>query len=479
MTFVLLIGLTLAQFSWANTPDPTTRAFPSAVTQSFVKKGIANNEFTAYALPIAPFVKRNPQAYSHGSTQLVNPASVAKVFTTGLALQALESTYRFKTGFHVGAEPVDGVLNGALYIKGSGDPAFLTGDLWSSLRQLRTKGVDVINGPVVLDDSAFSEQMPSLGLAEDDAFDDAPHRAYHAQPDALLMNFGAMSIDLKLNENTLVVVPEEAPRGWAFVSEVNLTNGGCGAWKNGMSIDFAKSGQNVVVTVKGNYPRKCGQSRLPIRVPVQDWLWESWVKEIWVQLGGKFSGPQGGQVIKGITPVNTIALYTHYGKPISDLVKQINKWSSNVMARHLELAVAGTPELFNQQMKEWLRTQGIASQDWFFENGSGLSRNTRIDAKGLTEFLRYMATRSDFPDFLASFPRAGADGTLNRRVNNVAGFAYLKTGSLNGVRSLGGYLRDREGQMWAVGILVKSPKAWDSWVPMESLLEFLYRAESQ
>ena len=182
-------------------------------------------------------------------------------------------------------------------------------------------------------------------------------------------------------------------------------------------------------------------------------------------------------MIKGVTPANTIALYTHYGKPLSDLIKQINKWSSNVMARHLELAVAGTPEAFNAQLKDWLKLQGISSDDWFFENGSGLSRNTRIDAKGLTEFLRNMASRSDFPDFLASFPRAGTDGTLHRRVNNVDGFAYLKTGSLNGVRSLGGYLRDREGQLWAVGVLVKSPRAYDSWGPMESLLEFIYRAE--
>ena len=474
---IVLFSLALPQATWSSPLDPQVRAFPDSVTQAFVKKGIAADNFTAYALPIAPFVHRKPQAYAHGSSQLVNPASVAKVFTTALALQKLESTYRFKTGFHAVSEPVDGVLAGPLYIKGSGDPAFLSADLWASLRQLRTKGVDIINGPVVLDDSAFAEQLPSLGLAEEDAFDDAPHRAYHAQPDALLLNFGAMSIDLKINESTVVVVPEEAPKDWAFVSEINLTGGGCGAWKNGMSVDFAKAGRDVVVTVKGNYPRRCGQSRLPIRVPAQDWLWESWVQEIWLELGGKFAGPQGGQVIKGVTPANTIALYTHYGKPLSDLIKQINKWSSNVMARHLELAVAGTPEAFNVQLKDWLKQQGISSNDWFFENGSGLSRDTRIDAKGLVEFLRNMAARSDFPDFLASFPRAGADGTLHRRVTNVDGFAYLKTGSLNGVRSLGGYLRDREGQLWAVGVLVKSPRAYDSWGPMESLLEFLYRAE--
>lgn len=473
----LLLFLVSPAVALPKNPEPSSRSFPASITQAFVKKGIASSDFTAYALPVEPYTSRKPQAYAHGSSQLVNPASVAKVFTTGLALQTLESTYRFKTGFHADAEPVDGVLNGPLYIKGTGDPAFQTADLWTSLRQLRSKGVDVINGPIVLDDSAFTEQMPSLGLAEDDAFDDAPHRAYHAQPDALLMNFGAMSIDLKINENTVVVVPEEAPKSWAFVSEVKLTPAVCGAWKNGMTVDFAKVGQNVVVTVRGNYPRRCGQSRLPIRVPVQDWLWEAWVKEIWLQLGGRFSGQQGGQVVKGITPVTTIALHTHFGKPLADLIKQINKWSSNVMARHLELAVAGTPEAFNLQMKDWLKLQGIASNDWFFENGSGLSRNTRIDAKGLAEFLRNMAQRPDFPDFLASFPRAGADGTLHRRVTNVNGFAYLKTGSLNGVRSLGGYLRDREGQLWAVGILVKSPRSYDSWAPMEGLLEFLYRAE--
>jgi D-alanyl-D-alanine carboxypeptidase/D-alanyl-D-alanine-endopeptidase (penicillin-binding protein 4) len=477
--FLILFFLFKPVLGLSNTMNLPVRSFPPAVIQGFAKKGIASDDFMVYALPIAPFANRTPKAYSYNvdPAQLFNPASVAKVFTTGLALQTLGSTYQFKTSFHALAEPVDGVLNGSLYIRGTGDPAFLSSDLWASLRQLRTKGVDVIQGAVVLDDSVFSQQAISLNLGEEDAFDDAPYRAYHAQPDGLLMNFGAMSIDFKINENTVIVVPEEAPKDWAFVSEVKLTQDNCGAWRNGLSLEFNKLGRNVVVTVKGNYPRRCGQSRLPIRVSVQDWLWESWIKEIWLQLGGKFAGPQGGQVIKGVTPVNTVALYTHYGKPLNELVKQVNKWSSNVMARHLELAVASTPEAFNLQMKSWLNDLGIDSSDWFFENGSGLSRNTRINAKGLAIFLSRMATRSDFPDYLASFPRAGVDGTLQRRMNHVDGFAYLKTGSLNGIRSLGGYLRDKDGQFWALGVLVRGPSAFDSWVPMESLIEFLYRAE--
>ncbi|HEX4856102.1 MAG TPA: D-alanyl-D-alanine carboxypeptidase/D-alanyl-D-alanine-endopeptidase, partial [Limnobacter sp.] len=352
--------------------------------------------------------------------------------------------------------------------------SLLTSDLWIALRQLRSRGVEVINGPIVLDDSLFPPANSSLS---EEAFDEAPHRAYHAQPNALLLNMGSMAIELQVSQDAVRIVPDEAPRDWAFVSEVRLVEGACGAWKNGMSVGFAKAGPNVVVTVKGNYPRRCGQATLPIRIPVQDWLWESWMREIWPQLGGRFGKGQGGQVQKGITPAGTVALYTHAGKPLHELIRQINKWSSNVMARHLELAVARNSESFDREMKDWLKGQGIGVQDWFFENGSGLSRTTRVDAKGLAEFLRYMAQRPEFPDYLASFPRAGVDGTLQRRVSNLDGFAYLKTGSLNGVRSVGGYLRDRRGQMWAIGIFVESPRAQESWPAMESLLEFVYRPD--
>lgn len=475
----LLFGLFAANPStaWADKSPLPVRSFPKSVLQGFEKKGISSAEFSAFALPIAPYVSRHPEAYAHQSTELFNPASVVKVFTTGLALHKLQSTYQFKTGFHAQAEPVNGVLNSPLYIKGGGDPSLLSSDLWVALRQLRGRGVSVINGPIVLDDSLFASLNPGLSPSLEEAFDEAPHRAYHAQPNALLLNFGAMAVDLTLNQDSVVIIPDEAPRDWAFVSEVRLVEGACGAWKNGISVGFNRVGSNVVVTFKGNYPRRCGQATLPIRVPVQDWLWESWVKEIWLQLGGRFSGEQAGRVIKGVTPSNTVALYTHAGRPVSELMRHVNKWSSNVMARHLEIAVSRTPESFNSEMKEWLRGQGIQVNDWFFENGSGLSRQTRVDAKGLAEFFRNMAGRADFPDYLASFPRAGADGTLQRRVTNVNGFAYLKTGSLNNVRSVGGYLRDSQGQLWAVVVLVRSARAQDSWAGMEGVMEFLYRPD--
>ncbi|HEY1058075.1 MAG TPA: D-alanyl-D-alanine carboxypeptidase/D-alanyl-D-alanine-endopeptidase [Limnobacter sp.] len=454
-------------------PEPVFRDLPGKLLKPFSKVGISPDDLAVQAMPIPPYVKSRPLAYTHGADRLMNPASVAKVFTTGLALDALNSTYRFKTAFMAAAEPVDGVLNGPLYIRGGGAPDFMTQDLWSALRALRMKGIKTIRGPVVLDDTLFSDVGVALTAADAEAFDEAPHRAYNAQPYALLMNLGAMSLTLEINQGVVQVIAEEAPANWAFVSDIKLTPGVCGAWKNSMDVDFAKKGGNVVVTVKGAYPRGCGTARLPIRIPPQDWLWESWFREIWAQLGGELGGP----VIKGKTPTNTVELYTAVGKTLAEDVRQVNKWSNNVMARHLELAVAGSPQAFNNKMIQWLQGQGIRTPDWYFENGSGLSRSTRVDARGLTEFLRNMALRADFPDYLSSFPRAGVDGTLQKRVNSVDGYAYLKTGSLSGVRSVAGYLRDREGQWWSVAVLVKSPNAAEAWSGIDAVMDFLYRGD--
>ncbi|MCQ8896876.1 D-alanyl-D-alanine carboxypeptidase/D-alanyl-D-alanine-endopeptidase [Limnobacter humi] len=472
---VLLLGVQ-AQAARAQSrgyAEPAFRDVPSKLLKQFSKVGLSADEFALQAIPIPPYVKQRPLAYAHAADRLMNPASVAKVFTTGLALDTLNSTYRFKTAFMAAAEPVDGILNGPLYIRGGGDPGFMTQDLWSALRALRMKGVKTIRGSVVLDDTLFSDVGVALSAADAEAFDEAPHRAYNAQPYALLMNLGAMTLMLDINQGAVQVVPEEAPASWAFVSEIRLASGACGAWKNSMDIDFAKKGGNVVVTVKGSYPRGCGAARLPIRVPPQDWLWESWFREIWAQLGGEFAG----QFTKGKTPANTVELYTAVGKTLAEDVRQVNKWSNNVMARHLELAVAGSPQAFNTKMLQWLQGQGIRTPDWYFENGSGLSRSTRVDARGLTEYLRNMAMRADFPDYLSSFPRAGVDGTLQKRVHSVDGYAYLKTGSLSGVRSVAGYVRDRDGQWWSVAILVKSPNAGEAWPAMEAMVDFLYRGD--
>ncbi|MDX1669612.1 MAG: D-alanyl-D-alanine carboxypeptidase/D-alanyl-D-alanine-endopeptidase [Limnobacter sp.] len=464
-----LFAILSACSSVAWSASPISISLDSSLLDEFSKQGIRQSEVSVVALPLEPYAARRPIQIEHQADQLVNPASVAKVFTTGYALEKLGTAYQFKTGFHALKEPVDGVLQGNLFIKGGGDPVFLTRDLWTSLRALRARGLKEIAGAVVVDRSVFAPP-PLAERVSQEEFDDAPHRAYHAAPDGLLMNHGAMVIDLQVQDSRVTLRPENAPASWAFVSEIKPVSGGCRSWKNGLDVAFKKLGNNVVVTFSGPYPARCGASRLPIQIPHQDWLFESWFTELWAELGGRFNG----EIQEGKTPENTLALYTHYGPPVSEVVRDVNKWSSNVMARHLELATSGDASLFNQKMLKWLDEQSINTRGWFFENGSGLARKTRIAARGTAQFLAYMATRADFPDFLASMPRAGYDGTLSRRLREVDHFAYLKTGSLSGVRSAAGYLRTKTGQWYALCITVESAKAYNAWPGMEKVVEHIY-----
>lgn len=426
--------------------------------------------------PLRPYTQSQPIQYEHQSEKLVNPASVVKLFTSGIALDRLGSTFQFKTQFLVENEPIDGHIKGNLYVKGGGDPLFLTRDLWTSLGHLRRQGISVIDGSVVVDRSALIEKYPLHALMGNEIktqepFDEAPYRAYHAQPNSLLMNHGAMLIRIKTEKSAIKLDLFEAPQTWRVVSKLKAVGGRCRAWKNDLDVDLVKKGESVFVTVSGQYPVNCGSSSLPIRIKQQDWLFAAWFKEIWQQMGGVLIG----SVKEGRVPEKAVSLYSHRSPAVSRILRDVNKWSSNVVARHLEMAAMTPDQSFDQSMRGWLSYLGIDANNWKFENGSGLARDTRVSARGTANFLAYMTSRADFPDFLASLPRAGHDGTLRRRLKGTEHFAYMKTGSLDGVRSVAGYLRTQKNQWYAIAIFVKSENARRAWPAMEQTIQYVYR----
>ncbi len=456
--------------------EPKVINFDGWILSGFAQRGIAVQDIAMVAQPIPPYVNSDTIHYQHQPEKLVNPASVVKLFTTGIALDRLGSTFQFNTEFRADAKPVDGHLKGNLYVMGGGDPLFLTRDLWAALLQLRRQGVSVIEGAVVVDRSAFVEKYPLHSLTSSTAeiqepFDEAPYRAYHAQPDSLLMNHGAMLIEVSLENNAVQLHLPEAPQTWSAVSQLEPVAGPCGSWKNNLSVDFTKQQDQVVVTVSGQYPVSCGNSSLSIRVLNQDWLFASWFREIWQQLGGVLVG----SIEEGRLPDNTVSLLIHRSPAINRILRDVNKWSNNVVARHLEMAALTPDQSFDQSMRAWLASLGIDIRGWAFENGSGLSRNTRVTALGTSNFLVYMAGRPDFPDFLSSLPRAGHDGTLRTRLKGTDHYAYMKTGSLDDVRTVAGYLRTKKSQWYAFTIFVNGANADKAWPAMEEAIEYVYR----
>jgi D-alanyl-D-alanine carboxypeptidase/D-alanyl-D-alanine-endopeptidase (penicillin-binding protein 4) len=146
----------------------------------------------------------------------------------------------------------------------------------------------------------------------------------------------------------------------------------------------------------------------------------------------------------------------------------VNKFSSNTMARQLLLTLgaekAGPPGTTNagrRVITDFLASQGISIPDLVLDNGSGLSREERISASGLADVL-LAAWRSQYmPEFAASLPLSATDGTLRKRFRSpeMQGRLRMKTGTLEGVSALAGYVNAASGRTFVAVILVNHPAA--------------------
>jgi D-alanyl-D-alanine carboxypeptidase/D-alanyl-D-alanine-endopeptidase (penicillin-binding protein 4) len=152
---------------------------------------------------------------------------------------------------------------------------------------------------------------------------------------------------------------------------------------------------------------------------------------------------------------------------LAEVVRDVNKYSNNAMSRqlYLELGAAtfgppATPEKSERAIRQWLAAKRLQLPDLVMENGSGLSRLERISAKGLGTLLAAAWRSPVMPEFIASMPVVGVDGTLRRRAKSAvyAGHAHIKGGTINGVRAMAGYVLDSGGRRWIVACLINHPQ---------------------
>jgi D-alanyl-D-alanine carboxypeptidase/D-alanyl-D-alanine-endopeptidase (penicillin-binding protein 4) len=153
--------------------------------------------------------------------------------------------------------------------------------------------------------------------------------------------------------------------------------------------------------------------------------------------------------------------------PLAEVVRDINKFSNNAMSRQLYLALGAaafgapaTPEKADRALRQWLARKRLELPELVIENGSGLSRIERISARGLGAMLAAAWRSPVMPEFIASMPVVGVDGTLRRRPRQLAyaGQAHIKGGTINGVRAMAGYVLDATGRRWIVACLINHPK---------------------
>ncbi len=135
-----------------------------------------------------------------------------------------------------------------------------------------------------------------------------------------------------------------------------------------------------------------------------------------------------------------------------------------------------SPEKTLERLRPWMKAQGLEPAKWVFENGSGLSRRERTTAAELGTLLRAAWKSPRMPEFVAAQPSVGVDGTMKKRLpgSPVAGRGYVKTGSLDGVKSAAGYLLDAQGRWQSFALLINHPRAERGDVVVEALLTWLY-----
>jgi D-alanyl-D-alanine carboxypeptidase/D-alanyl-D-alanine-endopeptidase (penicillin-binding protein 4) len=196
-------------------------------------------------------------------------------------------------------------------------------------------------------------------------------------------------------------------------------------------------------------------------------------RALWRELGGTLSG----RLREGETPASARLLATHESPPLGEIVRDVNKWSNNVMARQLFLNTANTrpatPETARARIDKWLQEKGVDGT--VLDNGTGLSRNERVTAEGLGKLLLAAWKSPVMPEMMASLPIAGSDGTLKKRFGNsaAAGRAHLKTGYIEGVRAIAGYVLDRNGQRWVVVGILNDPQMKTGSASLDALVRWV------
>lgn len=430
----------------------------------------------------AVYVRRVDQPrplIAHHAQQAMNPASTMKLLTAYAGLELLGPAYVWKTEIYAGGPVKDGVLQGDLILKGYGDPALTLPGFWELLRSLRRTGLRDIQGDLVLDQSYFAPVIQDVG-----AFDSEPWRAYNAAPDALTVNFKAIDFIFRPDEaqrRVVVTADPDLPQ-LKIVNRLELRQGACSNWKDGFGYQVSQEGDQTVLTLTGGYALACGERSFNLSL-VGD---AGYVFQLFRQLWREQGGTLAGGVKPGTVPPGAALLIQAHSQPLAEAVRLMNKNSNNLMARELLLTIGaekggapGSVEKGAAAVRAWLAAKGLDFAELEIENGAGLSRIERISAQHMGELLVAAWNSPAMPELMSSLPIAAVDGTLEKRLKDtsVAGTAHLKTGSLEGVKAIAGYLLDGRGHRWVVVFMVNHAHAAESRKAQDALLQWLYARE--
>lgn len=403
-------------------------------------------------------------AFVHLADTARNPASTMKLLTTYAALDALGPGYTWHTQVFAEGEVKDGLLDGDLVLQGGGDPYLVAERLWLLQRRLRLLGVERIAGDLVFEGGAFARESSDPG-----AFDGQPFRTYNVQPAALLMNFQSLVFRFEPDPASgRVNIRSDPPvAGLQIDNRLRLGGGACAGYQRGISFDARDRGEEFRAIFSGTFPAACERYAMRRALRATEAYNFGLFKGMWEESGGRLDG--GWRLRQAVADEGEREPLLRFSSPsLSEVIRSVNKYSNNVMARHLMLTMASeryqqpaTRAMGVRAVREWLSSQGLAREGLALENGAGLSRDARMTARHMGELLLHARDNLFVSEYIASLPLSAIDGTLRRRFERggLEGRLHMKTGSLDHVSAIAGYATSAAGREYVVAVMMNSQNA--------------------
>ncbi len=473
-----------ADISKAYAESNATLKLP-APFDAFRRAGIPLADVSLYAVP----VEQGEPVIAHNAESPFILASTAKLLTAMAALDILGPSYRWRTTAFLNGQLVEGVLTGDLLIVGGGDPMLSSDKLVSWFQVMQKRGLKQIVGNIVLDRRQFA-------FAEGDHVNTPVpvwHNPHHAQPNALVIDEGVVKVNIAPGPQGKTILLEPAIEGIDIVDQTK-TIARCSAVRKPIEIEFEESSQNHRLLVSGEWAQDCPPYKLATSPWDQTEFSRAAILAAWIKSGGKLSGavveaPPPVKPVKSKRPMKAAKtpkprkpFSAIDSKPLVESVRETNKWSNNLISRHLLLSLSkdfprevATLQNAKQVLAQWLLQKGITAEDVTLENGSGLSRNERAKARTFAALLKEAWSAKYHKDFKDSFPIVGVDGTMGSRLKRslATGKALIKTGTLNDVRSVAGYVTTKDNKTYAMVAIVNHPHASRAVPALDFFIEWL------
>ena len=461
------------------------QTLPPEVDALLARAQVPREAFAGVVVDATPALSgKSAPLLSYRTDAAMNPASVMKLVTTYAGLELLGPAYTWTTPVYADGPISNGVLAGNLIIQGRGDPKLVMERLWLLLRRVRGLGIRAIAGDIVLDRSAFAASAQNPG-----DFDGEALRPYNVLPDALLVNYKSVVMTFVPSPGSgAASVSFDPPlAGVSMQASVPLSAGNdgraslaeCGDYRAQLKADFADPARLVF---NGSYPVACGEKVWAIAYSDPASYSQRVIAGLWEEMGGTL----GGRVRDGVAPPGLRPAFVMESPPLAEVIRDINKFSNNVMAQQLFLTLSlrrpegSTAEASREAVRGWWQARFGADDIPVFDNGSGLSRTERITPQALARMLQAAYASGAMPELMASLPITGVDGTLRRGKSRVSqGAAHLKSGSLRDAAALAGYVHTPGGRRLVVVGIVNHANAAAARPALDALVDWAVREGSR